>query len=165
MTKCKSAVKILLSGKFLLFLTLLSVSRTLSHVFLFFIKCYFSNSLTFISLILVFLWLMHPLPVCHLEANLCHGHFFAEHQSLSPADFFPATILSSSPFDTFLSPCHSVPSPSVSAGWNPAKISSASKKRFHLLEEKISSPGKKIHPLTKDFISKKIISQKTNFIF
>ena len=94
---------------------------------------------------------MHPLPVCHLEANLCHGHFFAEHQSLSPADFFPATILSPPPFDTFLSrvtpsQVHLCPPAEIRQRFHlPAKKDFISRqKRFHLLAKKISSPRKQI---------------------
>ena len=135
-----------------------SLSWTLSYVFLLFFNFYLSNSLICIYPIL---WLMHPPPVCHLEANLCHGHFFAEHQSLSPADFFPATILSPPPFDTFLSrvtpsQVHLCPPAEIRQRFHlPAKKDFISRqKRFHLLAKKISSAAEKISSAgKKDFIS------------
>ena len=82
---------------------------------------------------------MHPPPGCHLEANLCHGHFFADQPPISVAGwwtFFSATILSLAIWhflvsrDT-LSQVHLCP---------PAEI----RQRFHLPAKKISSNGKKI---------------------
>ena len=103
---------------------------------------------------------MHPPPGCHLEANLCHGHFFADQPPISVADFFLRDNIISRHLTLSCPPWHSVPSPSVSAGWNPTKISSAGKKRFHLT-------AKKFHLLVKgiSFCGKKNSLESGNRLF
>ena len=98
---------------------------------------------------------MHPPPGCHLEANLCHGHFFADQPPISVADFFLRDNIISCHLTLSCPPWHSVPSPSVSAGWNPTKISSAGKKRFHLTAKKIHLLVKGISSCGKKYFSRK----------
>ena len=69
-------------------------------------------------------------------------------------DFFLRDNIISRHLTLSCPPWHSVPSPSVSAGWNPTKISSAGKKRFHLTA-KNSFAGKRDFILwQKIFLSK-----------